>query len=65
MKQDKKLSLGYSYKIPDASPSFEDISKQLRINADIIMKEFTDHIDKEIVRFRNEAEKIYDEMDKS
>ncbi len=46
-----------SYSIPDCKPSYEEISKQMRINFDILKQEITDHIDKELKRFRQELEK--------
>lgn len=43
-------------KIPTFSPSFEEISKQMRINADIIKEEITLHVNKEIERLRDECD---------
>lgn len=40
--------------IPDCMPDHQEIAKQMRINADIIKKEITDHVDKEIKRFKQE-----------
>ncbi len=50
---DKK---GYISNIPQFTPTFEEISKQMRINQKIIMKEITEHVDKEIERFKKELE---------
>lgn len=35
-------------------PSFEEKAKLMRINADMIMKEISDHVDKEIEKLKNE-----------
>lgn len=43
--------------IPDYEPTYEEITIQMRINADIIKKEISDHIDKEIERFKRETQK--------
>lgn len=40
-------------KIPEYIPTFTEISNQLRINADCLMKEITEHADKEIERIKN------------
>ena len=45
----------YITEIPQCTPSFEDISKQMRINADIIIKEITEHVNKEIERMKSET----------
>jgi hypothetical protein len=37
------------------TPSFTDIAKQMRLNADILMKEMSEHADKEIERIRKEG----------
>lgn len=42
----------YEINIPEYTPSFKEVSKQMRINADIIMKEISDHVDREIERFK-------------
>jgi len=42
---------GYTCSIPTYGPTFEEVSKQMRINCDILKKEFSDHVDKEIARF--------------
>ena len=47
------------FKFPEASP--EDIAKQMRINADILMKEITDHIDVELKRFARTIDSIKNE----
>lgn len=44
--------------IPDAIVTPEEISKLMRINADIIMQEISDHIDKELKRFAFQIECI-------
>lgn len=44
--------LAFSPTIPDYNPSSYEIAKQLRLNADIVMKEITDHVDKEIKRLK-------------
>jgi hypothetical protein len=44
--------LRYTLNIPDCKPAPHEIAKQMRLNADIVMKEITDHVDKEIVRFK-------------
>ncbi len=44
----------YEEKIPENSPTFQEISTQMRINVDILKKEISDHCDKEIERFKNE-----------
>lgn len=46
----------YDSKIPQHIPTFEEISTQIRINQEIVMKEITEHIDKEIERFKKEIE---------
>jgi len=43
--------------IPEYSPSFEEISKQMRINADILIQEITAHVDSQILRIKCEMEK--------
>lgn len=40
-------------KIPEYEPSFTELSKQMRINADIVMKEISEHVDKEIKRLKD------------
>jgi hypothetical protein len=54
MQEGKKQFL----KIPELQPSFKEISELMRINADIVMKEITDHIDKELTRFKESCETI-------
>jgi hypothetical protein len=39
--------------IPQYTPTFEEVSKQMRINVDIFKQEITDHVDKEIARLKN------------
>ncbi len=43
------------HKIPVHTPTFEEISKQMRINIDILKEEITDHINKEIDRMKKEC----------
>ena len=38
--------------IPNPQPTFEEIAKQMRINADCLMKEITQHTNKEIERLK-------------
>ncbi len=40
-------------KIPTYEPSFEEISEQMRINADILMQEIKDYADIQIERIKN------------
>lgn len=40
---------------PQFTTSFEDISKQMRINANILMEEITKHANQEIERVRKEC----------
>ena len=42
----------YNPKIPEYTPTFEEIGKQMRINVDILKQEITDHVDKEIARLK-------------
>jgi hypothetical protein len=42
--------------IPDYYNPFSKQAHQMRINADIIKKEITDHVDAEIARFKKELE---------
>ena len=51
-------SAPYINKIPDYQPTFEEISKQLRINCDCIKKEVADHVDLKIKRFQDEIKSI-------
>ncbi len=48
----------YSPTLPIYQPSFEELSKHMRINQEIIMKEISNHVDKELKRFQNELSKI-------
>lgn len=43
------------YKIPNPQPTFEEIAKQMKINAEIIMQMITDHANKEIERVKKEV----------
>lgn len=45
--------------IPNYNPSFTELSKLMRINADIIMKEISDHVDKEIERLKKEKYEVF------
>jgi len=47
----------YNNTIPTYTPSFEDVSKQMRINLDVLKKEFSDHVDSEIERFNKNIKK--------
>ncbi len=52
----------YEVNIPvSPHPSFEEISNQMRITQEIIMKEISEHVDKEILRLRTELGKSNDE----
>lgn len=42
----------FDSKIPNIEPTFKEISEQMRINADILMKEITEHANKEIERIK-------------
>lgn len=42
--------------IPNFVPSFEDLSKQMRINQKIILQEISEHTNKEIERIKKEIE---------
>lgn len=42
--------------IPDDYPTFYEQAHQMRINADIIKKEISNHVDAEIARFKKELE---------
>ena len=42
--------------IPQYTPTFEQVSKQMRINVDILKQEISDHVDKEIERLRKEID---------
>jgi hypothetical protein len=48
---------GKTCSIPYYTPTFEEISKQMRINCDILKKEFSDHVNKEILRFTEMKDK--------
>lgn len=39
-------------------PSAEEITKQVRINTDFLMKEITDHVNKEIERMKIECANV-------
>lgn len=41
--------------IPSYAPTFEEISNQMKINSEIVMKEISDHCDKEIEWFKRET----------
>jgi hypothetical protein len=42
----------FSANMPTYYPSFEEISKQMKINVEILKKEISEHIDKEIERLK-------------
>lgn len=44
----------YITSIPVYQPDFSEITRQMRINADILMREISDHANKEISRTRIE-----------
>lgn len=46
-------------KIPPAYLDHQEISKQLRINIDILNKEISEHVDKELDRFKKQMRQIY------
>ncbi len=48
----------YVENLPDYLPTPQEIAKQMRINVDILKFEITEHIDREIERFRKEVEKF-------
>lgn len=60
-----KFERDYSTQIPQYSPTFEEISKQMKVNADIIIKEITCHVDKELKRFHTQLTEILDEKSPS
>jgi hypothetical protein len=41
-----------SSNVPYYIPSFQEIAKQMRINQKIIMKEISEHVDREIERLK-------------
>lgn len=47
-----------NHNIPNYPQTFEEISKQLSINAEIKMKEVTDHVDREIKRFNESLDQL-------
>ena len=44
--------------IPVVRPTYEQIAKQMRINVDILMKEISEHVDKEIERLSRKIKEI-------
>jgi len=51
----KKILDRYEREIPDLPPqTFEEISKQMRINQEIICQEITDHVNIELIRLKKE-----------
>lgn len=44
-------------RIPEFGPSHEDIARQMRINADCIMEEITEHVNRELKRFKDGMDK--------
>lgn len=45
----------YKSSLPVPEIDFQEVAKQMRLNADILMKEISDHVDKEIERFKRET----------
>jgi hypothetical protein len=41
---------------PEYTPTFEEVATQMRINCDLLKKEFSDHVDSEILRFKREID---------
>lgn len=41
-------------RIPDPTPTFSEVANQMKINADILKQEITDHTNAEILRFKHE-----------
>lgn len=48
--------IDFRWKMPVCMPEPSEIAIQMRINADIIMKEVSDHVDAEVKRFRESIE---------
>ena len=44
----------FDSKIPNVQPTFKEMAEQMRINADFLMKEITEHANKEIERIKEE-----------
>ncbi len=44
--------------IPDAQPNYAEISKQMKINCELMSEQITLHVDVELARFRKELKKI-------
>lgn len=47
-------------KIPECMPSFYELANQMRINQEIVMKEISAHVDKEIERLKKSIERIHE-----
>lgn len=54
--------LAYRCRIPDPIPSFSEMAKQMKINADILKQEITDHTNSEILRFKQEIAAFREEQ---
>ena len=52
-----KITRGSS-DIPDSEHNFTEISKQMKINCELMCEQITLHIDVELERFRKELKKI-------
>jgi hypothetical protein len=52
-------------KIPEYCPSPDEISKQMRLNASIIMEDISKHVDKELDRLRDTIKEMEMEYAKS
>ncbi len=48
-----QILAGFCEKIPEYTPTFDEVSKQMRINVDILKQEITQHVDCELIRFHN------------
>jgi len=49
-------------KIPNHTPTFEEISKQMRINVDILKDEISNHCEREIEIFKKQCMEIKKEI---
>ena len=43
---------------PDIQPNFAELSKQMKINCELMCEQMTLHVDVELARFRKELKKI-------
>ena len=50
--------LSPAWKIPIAVVDPQQVSEFMRTNVDILKKEISDHVDREILRYKSEVEKI-------